>query len=68
MNKTKIQIANYPSSFDTLSNESKIKRLETILAKICLLRTARKINDVEIVNNTQLGKLKEQNIQFTIIN
>jgi hypothetical protein len=46
------------------------KTLEVYLEKLCWLRTARKIGDIETVNNTQLGRLNNQSllIQYTKIN
>jgi hypothetical protein len=58
-NKTRIRI--------TASDNPSIP-IELILEKLCGLRNARKIGDVETVNNTQLGKLKEQRIKFDILN
>lgn len=59
-NKTKIQITG-----TRLSPESLKVRCE----KVYGLRTANKVNDIEVVNQTVLGKLKENSldIQFKII-
>ena len=35
-----------------------------VLEKLCHLRTARKIGDVETVNNTQLGNLNRMGILY----
>jgi len=39
-----------------------------LLQKFCLLRTAEKIGDVETVNHTQLGRLKDHHVQFQKLN
>ncbi len=49
MNKTRIQI--------TAINTD--NPLEIYMGKMLLLRTARKVGDIETVNNTVLGRLKE---------
>ena len=56
-NKTKIQITGYNGDLP----------LSKVLERLCLLRTARNIGDVETVNNTQLGRLREQSVEFSII-
>lgn len=56
-NKTTIKIESYLGDIP----------LKVMLQKICLLRTCEKIGDIETINNTQLGRLKDQNIGFTII-
>lgn len=53
-NKTKIQIIGF-----TTSVPAKI-----LLQKFCLLRTAEKIGDIEIINNTQLGRLNDHSVQY----
>jgi hypothetical protein len=35
-----------------------------LLQKMCLLRFAEKAGDIEVVNNTQLGRLKQYNVLF----
>lgn len=58
-NVTKIKI---------LANERKPFSMPLSKAlELCLLRTARKEGDVESVNNTQLGRLRDNNINFEII-
>lgn len=57
-NKTYIKIESYQGDIP----------LKVMLQKICLLRVCEKIGDKEVVNNTQLGRLRDQNIGFTIIN
>lgn len=59
-NKIKIQITG-----SCLSD----KRLAIVCEKIYLLRTARKIGDTEVINHTQLGRLKDNSldIQFKIL-
>ena len=56
-NITKIQIISY--SGDT--------PLKIMLQKMCLLRSASKFGDIEIVNNTQLGRLRDNHVSFKII-
>lgn len=58
-NKTRIKIVGR----HTLGNMP----LSKVLEKLCLLRTARKIGDEEVVNNTQLGRLRDNNITFEIV-
>jgi len=41
--------------------------LAMYLDKLCWLRTARKIGDIETVNNTQLGRLNNQSLLITYI-
>ena len=36
----------------------------TVLEKLCLMRTARTIGDIETVNNTQLGRLNQHGILY----
>lgn len=38
--------------------------IKILLQKLCLLRTAEKIGDVETVNHYQLGRLKDYSVQF----
>ena len=56
-NKTKIQITGYKGDLP----------LPKVLERLCLLRTARNVGDVETVNNTQLGRLRDQQVEFLII-
>ena len=56
-NKTKVQIISYSGDIP----------LKIMLQKMCLLRSASKIGDVEVVNNTQLGRLKDNHVLFEII-
>lgn len=55
-NKTKIKITGAPPHGDI--------PFHILLDKFCLLRTARKVGDVEVVNNTQLGRLKFHNVPY----
>lgn len=55
-NLTKIQITAINSDIPN----------EIFMDKFLLLRTARKIGDVEIINNTQLGRLNDAKKQGTI--
>jgi catabolite regulation protein CreA len=72
MGKTtfKIKITGYPNGWDgggigsPQSEEAKKKQLSIILKRLCYMRSAEKIGDIETVNLTQLGKLKDQQIQF----
>lgn len=67
-------------TFEEFINESKNKRKVVILGlpdksvpdkiflqRFCKLRSAEKIGDVEVINNTQLGYLKDQGVIFDII-
>lgn len=54
MNTVKIRINSYTGDIP----------LSIVLEKLCLLRKARKINDVETVNHFQLGKLKQFDVEF----
>ena len=60
INKYKIKILSNPQ-------EPFHAPLNTILKKLCGLRTAEKEGDIEIINSTQLGKLKDQKINFEIL-
>jgi hypothetical protein len=55
-NLTKIQILENPNT----GIPTKI-----VLQKMCLLRSAEKAGDIEVVNNTQLGKLNYHGISYT---
>ena len=59
MNKVTIQI----TGISDTDVPSKI-----LLQKLCLLRTAEKIGDIETVNHYQLGRLKNYSVQYTKIN
>jgi len=54
-NLTKIQITEFPQNWN-------LGMTKYILPKH--LRTANKVGDIEIVNNTQLGWLTEQGFKF----
>ena len=56
-NITKIQIISYSGSVP----------LKIMLQKMCLLRSSSKIGDIEVVNNTQLGRLRDNHVSFKII-
>ena len=58
MNRTRIKITGYNGDIP----------IKIMLQRFCLLRYCEKIGDGEIVNNTQLGRLRDQHIQFEIIN
>lgn len=60
MNKTRIKIL--PQDEEMFSVPLSIK-----LERLCGLRTARKVGDVETVNNYQLGQLKRQNVKYEIV-
>lgn len=53
-NITKIKITSYSGNLP----------LNVVLDRLCYLRTARKLNDIESVNNFQLGKLKQHNVKY----
>lgn len=72
-NTTKIKVTGYPKGWDgsigsPIGEGAKEIQLATILNRLCYLRTARKIGDIETINNTQLGNLRNQSIQFEILN
>jgi len=58
-NKTKIKILGLPKGGNI--------PLQIVLQKLCLLRNAKQIGDVEVINNTQLGRLKDQQVPFEIL-
>lgn len=55
-NLTKIQILDFSDSMIPA---------KILLRKMCLLRFAEKVGDIEVVNNVQLGRLKQYNVTFT---
>jgi len=57
MNRTKVKITNVPSWAPP----------KILLQKFCLLRTAEKPGDIEVVNNTQLGRLRDREVGFEIL-
>ena len=57
MNTTKVRITGYNGDIP----------LKIMLQKFCLLRYAEKIGDTETVNNTQLSRLKFQDVKFDIL-
>ena len=57
-NVTKVKITSIPDGMPA----------KIILQKFCLMRNAEKVGDIESVNNTQLGRLRDQNVSFEIIN
>lgn len=58
MNKTTIKITALPKSDIPYT---------ILLQKLCLLRTDKKVGDTETVNNTQLGRLRDQGVTFEIL-
>ena len=54
MNTTKIKITGYSGDIP----------LNILFSKLCLLRSVKAIGDIEVVNNTQLGRLKQYDVQF----
>ena len=58
MNTTKIKITGYNGDMP----------LNILFSKLCLLRTVKAIGDIETVNNTQLSRLKQFNVQFEKLN
>jgi hypothetical protein len=56
INKTKIKIKSIP--------KHSYPSDKMFLDKLCLLRTASKVGDIEVVNNTQLSKLKDNDVDF----
>ena len=59
MNKATIQITGFP--------ETGVPQI-FLLQKLCLLRTASKVGDIETVNHYQLSRLNSYNVQYTKIN
>ena len=57
-NKTTIKITELPKS----SVPEKI-----LLQRFCLLRKCEKVGDTETVNNTQLGRLRDNAVKFEIL-
>jgi hypothetical protein len=57
MNKTKVRITGYTGDVP----------IAIMLQKFCLLRYCSKIGDTEVINNTQLGRLRDQHIKFEIL-
>jgi hypothetical protein len=70
MNTYKIKITGYPSTWlkgqigYPMDEDSAKRQLAIYLEKLCHMRNARKVGDIEVVNATQLGRLKDQNIPF----
>ncbi len=70
MNKKTVKITGYPDRFLTMidgSASSKAyqdKQLDNELRLIIRMRTARKVGDVETINHTMLGKLRDSQIKF----
>ena len=58
INKRRIRITSIPLS----SVPDKV-----LLQRFCMLRFCEKVGDSEVVNNTQLGRLREQGVGFEII-
>lgn len=56
-NKTRIRITYIPEQY-----RGRVQKL--VLQQNCLLRYAEKVGDIEVVNNTQLGRLKQYDIGF----
>jgi hypothetical protein len=54
-NKVTIKITGIPNT---------IIPTKILLQKLCLLRTAEQIGDIETVNHTQLGRLNQYHIQY----
>ena len=59
-NRVTVLITGYPQTPFSAS-------LKDNLQRICLLRTAEKIGDIETINMTQLGRLKNSGIEYNII-
>jgi len=57
-NKTKVRIEELPTWCPP----------KMLLQKFCLLRTSENVGDIEVVNNTQLGRLIYHGVKFTKIN
>jgi len=57
-NKHKIKIIGLPDASVPI---------KILLQKFCLLRKAEKIGDIEVINNTQLGRLNDWNVEYEIL-
>lgn len=69
-NITKVKIVDYPEGWGVeLGSPQSEKAKEIRLSRITkyIFRDASKLGDVENINNTQLGKLRDSGIQFEII-
>ncbi len=58
-NKATVKITGLPAT----SFPAKI-----LLQRLCLLRKSERVGDIETINMTQLGRLRDHNVQFEIIN
>ena len=60
INKTKVKLTQIPEVYS--------KSYKNILKRVVYARSLQEIGDVETLNQTQLGKLKEQGFKFQILN
>lgn len=60
INKTKVKLTQIPEVYS--------KSYKNILKRVVHARSLQEIGDVETLNQTQLGKLKEQGFKFEILN
>jgi hypothetical protein len=60
INKTKVKLTQIPEVYS--------KSYKNILKRVVHARSLQEIGDVETLNQTQLGKLKEQGFKFQILN
>ena len=69
-NKVTIKITGYASSMECditgvpKNEESKAIQLKITLDRVLHFRTARKVGDIETINHTMLGRLKDSCIPF----
>lgn len=73
MNKKTIKITGYANAMkhyitgEAAPESYSDRQLTVSLEKLVGLRTARKIGDIETINHTMLGKLRDSGIQFEIL-
>jgi len=73
MNKKTIKITDYANGMkryvtgEPAPKEYSDRQLSIYLEKVVGLRSARVIGDVETINHTMLGKLRDSGIQFEIV-
>ena len=60
INKTKVKLTHIPEVYS--------KSYKNILKRVVHVRSLQEIGDIETLNQTQLGKLKEQGFKFEILN
>ena len=72
-NNVTIKITGYASSMERditgalVEDEYKARQLKNTLDRVLNFRSARKVGDVETINHTMLGRLKDSCIPFETI-